>query len=513
MVRPDPKRAKKLVELGTKEEDAGSYEAALSAYDEAVRYSPFDLTIVGKAAALRSKLIHAYVDNAEKLAVEGNLQGATQQLAAALHIDPNNDTLQERLKQMESMRNETRNTALEEPAEGLPQICSVQGNRRTSISKRICTGAYEQVASTYGLKVSFDPDLPARNVKLRLDDVDFDTAMKVLALETGTFWKPLNSKLIFVAADTTEKRKAFDTVIEQTFVLPDSVSSTEMADVVKVVRDLTGAQRVQQSANAHSLTIRDTIPRVHLAGAIIKDLEQAPGEVLLEFQFLEVDRNKAMQLGITPPASFTVYSVPPNLAQRFAHRPQLYRAPDTLGFHFWHRRYRRHYQSCFRDSSYRGLRWRQDHLSSHSPERVRRLFRIAFAGPERTAGAAASRRRQTRYLFCRPALSHHTFLAVRKLGHRRPHSECGWRCHHHDWHATIHRGKRPGRFCLGGSSRQWQSGSRRRQPGGQFHHDPAESRHGSCVPVRSSNRFADRLGSHGLGFNTNRRHRESRQFH
>src|SRR5580704_2291319 len=105
MVRPDPKRAKKLVDLGTKEEDAGSYEAALSAYDEAVRYSPFDVTIVGKAAALRSKLIHAYVDNAEKLAVEGNLQGATQQLAAALHIDPNNDTLQERLKQMESMRN------------------------------------------------------------------------------------------------------------------------------------------------------------------------------------------------------------------------------------------------------------------------------------------------------------------------------------------------------------------------------------------------------------------------
>jgi len=328
MVRPDPKRAKKLVELGTKEEDAGSYEAALSAYDEAVRYSPFDLTIVGKAAALRSKLIHAYVDNAEKLAVEGNLQGATQQLAAALHIDPNNDTLQERLKQMESMRNETRNTALEEPAEGLPQIFPSKETKNFHFQTDLHS-AYEQVVSTYGLKVSFDPDLPARNVKLRLDDVNFDTAMKVLALETGTFWKPLNSKLIFVAADTTEKHKAFETVIEQTFMLPDSVSSTEMADVVKVVRDLTGAQRVQQSANAHSLTIRDTIPRVHLAGAIIKDLEQAHGEVLLEFQFLEVDRNNAMKLGITPPASFTVYSVPPNLASALRTAPS-YTALLTL---------------------------------------------------------------------------------------------------------------------------------------------------------------------------------------
>jgi Flp pilus assembly secretin CpaC len=328
MVKPDPKRAKKLVELGTKEEEAGSYEAALAAYDEAVRYSPFDVTIVGKATALRSKLIRALEDEAERLAIEGNLQGATQQLAAALHIDPNNDMLLERLKQLESMRNETRNAALEEPAEGLPQIVPSKEKKSFHFQTDL-RGAYEQVVSAYGFKVSFDPDLPARNVKLRLEDVDFDTALKVLALETGTFWKALNAKLLFVAADTAEKRKAFETVIEQTFLLPDSVSSTEMADVVKVVRDLTGAQRVQQSADAHSLTIRDTIPRVHLAGAMINRLEQARGEVLLEFQFLEVNRNNAMKLGLTPSASVSVFDVPPNLVSALRTAPS-YTALLTL---------------------------------------------------------------------------------------------------------------------------------------------------------------------------------------
>jgi Flp pilus assembly secretin CpaC len=328
MVKPDPKRAKRLVDLGTKEEATGAYEAALAAYDEAVRYSPFDVTILGKATALRSKLIQAYSDNAEKLAVEGNLQGATQQLAAALHIDPSNDILQERLKQMQAMRNDPKNAPPEEAPEGLPQLVPSKEKKNFHFQMD-SKGAFEQVAAAYGLKVSFDADLPARNIKVRLDDVDFDTAMKVLSLETGTFWKPLNAKLIFVAADTAEKRKAFDTVIEQTFVLPGSASTAEIADVVKAVRDLTGAQRVQQSANAHSLTIRDTIPRVHLAGAIIKDLEHAPGEVLLEFQFLEVDRNKAMQLGITPPSSLTVYSVPPNLISALRTAPS-YTALLTL---------------------------------------------------------------------------------------------------------------------------------------------------------------------------------------
>jgi Bacterial type II and III secretion system protein/Bacterial Ig-like domain (group 2)/FG-GAP-like repeat len=315
MVKPDPKRAKKLVELGTKEEQAGANEAALAAYDEAVRYAPFDVTIVAKAAALRSKLIHAYVDSAEKLAVDGNLPGATQQLAIALHIDPSNDVLLERLKELQTMRDEEKGLPPEEPPEGIPQLKPAKTRKDFHLQTTL-QGAYEQVAGAYGIKVIFDPDLPARNVKLGLQDADFGTAMKILTLETGTFWKVMNSNRIFVAADTTEKRREFDTVIEQTFVLADSATPTDMTELVKAIRDLTGAQRVQQSLSTHSITVRDTVPRVRLASAIIKDLEKAPGEVLLEFEFLEVDRNKATQLGITPPASATIYYLdPPLLAQ------------------------------------------------------------------------------------------------------------------------------------------------------------------------------------------------------
>jgi type II secretory pathway component GspD/PulD (secretin) len=312
LVKPDPKRAKKLVELGDRQADAGSYVAALAAYDEAVRCAPFDVTIVGKAVTLRSKLLHGYVDNAEKMAVEGDLTGATQQLAEALHIDPSNDVLLERLKQLQSMREEAKNASPEEPPEGLPQLKYAKEKKSFRLQTDV-KSAYDQVAAAYGIKAAFDPDLPARNVRLRLEDVDFDTAMKILALETGTFWNALNSKLIFVAADTSEKRKAFDTVIEQTFPLPDSATSAEMADIVKAVRDLTGAQRIQQSLNAHSVTVRDTVPRVRLAGAIIKDLEQSHGEVLLEFDLLEIDRNNAMQVGITPPSSLNLFYLNPSI--------------------------------------------------------------------------------------------------------------------------------------------------------------------------------------------------------
>jgi type II secretory pathway component GspD/PulD (secretin) len=322
LVKPDPKRAKKLAELGAKQEAAGGYEQALAAYEEAARYAPFDVTIVSKGAALRSKLVRSHVDTAERFAVESNFQGATQELAAALHIDPSNAVLLERLQQLEAMRAAAKDRPAEEPPEGLPQVApdKVKRDFHLQTDQRI---AYEQVAAAYGIKASFDPDLPARNIRVRLEEADFYTAMKVLTAETGTFWKAVDAKQIFVAADTAEKRKAFEPEIVQTFELPASTTATELTEIVRAVRDLTGAQKIQQSNSSHSLTVRDTVPRVRLAGAIIEELERSHGEVLLEIDLLEVDRNNASTIGITPPSTVSLYSVSPTLANELRSAPSL----------------------------------------------------------------------------------------------------------------------------------------------------------------------------------------------
>jgi hypothetical protein len=322
LVKPDAKRAKKLAELGAKEETAGAYEEALAAYEEAARYAPFDVTIVSKGAALRGKLVRAYVDKAERFAIESNLQGATEQLAAALHIDPSNAVLFERLQQLEAMRAATKDRPAEEPPEGLPRLAPDKGKRNFHVQTDL-KDAYAQVTASYGIKATFDPDLPSRSVRVRLEEVDFDTAMKVLSVETGTFWKAVDPKQIFVAADTAEKRKAFEPEIEQTFELPASTSATELTEIVRAVRELTGAQKIQQSASSHSLTVRDTVPRVRLAKAIIEELERAHGEVLLEIDLLEVDRNNSIAMGITPPSSVSLYSVTPTLANELRSAPSL----------------------------------------------------------------------------------------------------------------------------------------------------------------------------------------------
>jgi tetratricopeptide (TPR) repeat protein len=321
-IKPDPKRAKKLFEQASKEEAAGDYLAALSDYEDAARYAPFDVNIVSKGVALRSRLLREHVDAAERMAIQGNMDGATLQLAAALEIDPGNPAVLERLQQMSSMSNATQASARLEPPAGLPQLAPAKVTRSFNFQGDL-KSAYEQIARAFSLKVTFDPDLPAATTRLRLPELDFYTVVKVLSLETGTFWRAQDAQTFFVAADTAEKRREFEPEVEQTLPLPAAVSTTDVGEVVRAIRDLTGITRVSQSYQNHSITVRGTVPRVRLAQEIVQNLEQAPGELLLEIDLLEVDRSNARNLGITPPTSLTLYSVPPSLANSLRSAPDL----------------------------------------------------------------------------------------------------------------------------------------------------------------------------------------------
>ena len=89
IIKPDPKIAKKYADQGAKLEAAGDFDGALAAYEEAARYAPFDVTIVSKGVALRSRLVREYVNKAESLAIQKDVTGATEALLLALRIDFN----------------------------------------------------------------------------------------------------------------------------------------------------------------------------------------------------------------------------------------------------------------------------------------------------------------------------------------------------------------------------------------------------------------------------------------
>src|SRR5712664_1300025 len=329
IVRPDPKRAQKLVEAGQQAEADGRNDEALLAYDEAARLAPQNLALVGRGAALRSRLIREHVDKAEQLALTGKLPQAKEELSTAMRIDPSNKVVAERYAQMESMHDD-------EPAlpnlqiPGMPRL-KTQPGRHTLDLRGDTRSAYEQLAQTFGTKVAFDPDVVSRQVRMQLDNVDFNTAVSILGTVTGTFWRPLDAGLMFVAPDSPEKQRQFGLQAEQTFPLPSSASPEEMTELLRMLREITGATRIDLDTTSHTITMRDSPERLNLTAQLIHQLDQARGELMLDIELLEVDRNKAQQLGITPPSSAQAFLISPSDVRTLQKATDLNNALTILG--------------------------------------------------------------------------------------------------------------------------------------------------------------------------------------
>jgi Flp pilus assembly secretin CpaC len=309
--RPNPKLAKKISELGDKALADGRFDEALNYYEQAARYAPQDTALLERIASMRSKLVRDHVEAAERDALAGHADVATEELAKALLIDPTNTIVTERLVQMKAMKDEPQpppNTKIE----GLPELKPL--SRKQDIDLRGDTKTvYEQLGQLFGIKIVLDPDFAPRPARLHLENVDFPTALKVLNAETTTFSRPLTSTLLFVAQDSAEKRRQYGVVAEQSFVLPASVGNDEMTELVRVLREMTGATRIELDSQSRAVTIRDTPERLALAGEIIRQAEKARGEVLLEIEILELDRNKARTLGVLPPSSVELISLTPTI--------------------------------------------------------------------------------------------------------------------------------------------------------------------------------------------------------
>src|SRR5437879_4744223 len=300
--------ARQAYDEGQRAESMGDWETAFRAYQEAAALSPDESAIQVRAQLARSALAQQRTERAEKQLLSGNPALARAILQSALQVDPSYTVAQERLQQLAQVDTFT-TLPSDNLASALPAIKATAGKRNFDYNGAT-HGAYEELARQFGVTAAFDPELQDRQIRFRVSNVDFDTAIRLLSEETNTFWFALDAKTFFVAADTANKRRDYDPEVKKTILLPTAETNDEMTEAMRMVRDIVGLRRTELDLKTHSITVRDTPANVALAEAILKDVQQPPGEFLLEVDLLEVDRNAALNLGITPPSTASTFSLP-----------------------------------------------------------------------------------------------------------------------------------------------------------------------------------------------------------
>jgi type II secretory pathway component GspD/PulD (secretin) len=311
-IKADLKKAKQAEKQGLRAQENGDWPAAYEAYVDAVNWAPHDTDYFAQREIAKSHVVQMKADLAERHAISGEIPAALRILREARELDPSNKVIRERLIELSALdpRREKELVAAPELQHEM-HLEHLPGKQNFKLRGKT-QAAYEEIARRFGVQVAFDVDVRSREVRLDADDLDFATVMRLLGEETHTFWRPLTKHLFFVADDTPQKRKDYDISIVRTVLFSGTETNEQMTEMSHLVRDVAGITRSQLDTQSRTLTMRASPQAIALASGVIEDLDHPVGELVLEIEILEMDRDAERQLGITPPNTAKIYTIPSN---------------------------------------------------------------------------------------------------------------------------------------------------------------------------------------------------------
>jgi general secretion pathway protein D len=311
-------KAKDLYAKGQDAEARQQYEAAYDFYKQAYDLKPKDLRYRASFEHARFEAASSIVHRGQKLREEGKLDEAIAEFQKALTVDPSLFIAKQELLRTQKMINDQRNPqpqAAGPPSSIERRIHEAAGPvELTPISNIPITikmtdksdTVYRTVGQLAGINVLLDPDYTARPIKVELNGVSLEEALEITALESKTFWRPVTSNTIFVAADNPAKRKELEQSVLKTFYLTNLSQPTELQDVVNAIRAVLDVQRVQQLLSQNALVVRGTPDQIALAQKLVEDLDKARPEVIIDIAVMQVSKDRSRTLGLNPPTSATV---------------------------------------------------------------------------------------------------------------------------------------------------------------------------------------------------------------
>jgi general secretion pathway protein D len=318
-------KAKSFYQRGKDAEVRQNYELAYDFYKQAYDLKPSELDYRAAFERLRFLAGASHVHRGQLLREAGKLEEALAEFQKATEIDPSSAiALQEtrRTKAMidavnspgppSSSRSPSPLQKRLEQAGGPVELAAISNVPITLKLTEDTKVIYETVGKLAGINVLFDPDYTSRRVKIELNGVTLQEALEIIAMESKTFWRPVTPNTVFVAADNPAKRKDLEQSVIKTFYLANLSQPTELQDVVNALRQILEISRIQPLPTQGAIVVRGTPDQVALAQKLVGDLDKSKAEVVVDVAVMQINRDKARTLGISPPTSATV-ALQPNV--------------------------------------------------------------------------------------------------------------------------------------------------------------------------------------------------------
>jgi general secretion pathway protein D len=316
--------AGKFYSRGQAAEAAEKWNLAYENYEKANAKKPGDLRYKTALARVRVPAGAEHLTAARKLEQSGDDQGALMELLRAGEIDPSNEAVTQEmaaihLRQQQQAAQKLQPLAPQAsqqqmidsfgaPVELKPVSSEPLTLRMTEDAKTI----YQSIGRAAGVNVLFDSNYNSKRIQVDLTNVSLLDALRIVQIQSNTFWRAITPNTIFVAENTPTRRRELDEQAVQTFYLTNAWKDTDLTDATTAVRNVLGANvHAYSVASQNAIIVRGTPDELMLAQKLINDIDKAMPEVVVDIAIMEVSKDWERTLGISWPQSVGVALQPP----------------------------------------------------------------------------------------------------------------------------------------------------------------------------------------------------------
>jgi general secretion pathway protein D len=305
-------------------EDLKDYDAAVDYYLKATKSDPHNVNYKIGLDQARFEAGASHVQKGIKLREKGDLQGAVSEFQRAQIMDPSSTSADQELKRTLQMLGEQAKSTQgqDQPLmeEGQPGLASqppeLKPLSRAPINLRMSNDikvVFDTIGKLAGLTVIYDPDLQARRISVDLSNVTLEQALDIVSLQSKGFWKPVTENIIMIVPDNTQKRRDYEEQVVRTFYLSNVAVAQDLTEITTGLRQLLDLKRIQQVNAQNAIIIRDTPDKIALAEKIIRDIDKAKPEVMIQVEVLQARTDRLRNLGVLPGQSASI-AISPNAA-------------------------------------------------------------------------------------------------------------------------------------------------------------------------------------------------------
>jgi general secretion pathway protein D len=117
--------------------------------------------------------------------------------------------------------------------------------------------------------------------------------------------------IIFVIPDQPQKRRDYEEEVVKTLYISNTLQPQDLTEIVTALRSLLDLKRMQQLNSQNAIVVRDTPDKIILAEKMIRDIDKAKPEVVIQVEVLEARTDRLRDLGILPGQTASI-SINPN---------------------------------------------------------------------------------------------------------------------------------------------------------------------------------------------------------